>query len=84
MLSLSLPADVNGDQLAAELEAAGLTKAEVAVVGDTLEVEGVGLTEEAVAQIVSAHKPKVPVPPTTTEKLAALGFTVNELKKVLA
>lgn len=93
MITVPAPQNINGDQLAAELQADGYTDVHVTLVGDHLEVRA--LTESGyevgeqsrskIEQVVAAHVPK-PVGANADEALrdALLNFPTNGTPKQLA
>ena len=71
------PAELNGDQLAIEINASNLY-----IIEDTLVIES-DLTEKQVTDLVKAHKPTPKPEPTVAEKLLQVGLSVDDLKKAL-
>lgn len=74
---LPIPAQLNGDQLKAELGCD-----EVYIRGDKLVIGG-DLTEAQALAGIAAHVPIPPQVPTILEKLDSIGVTIPELKAAL-
>jgi hypothetical protein len=80
---LPAPSDLNGDQLADELAAAGMPDAAVTLVEDRLEVVADGATKVKVEKVVNAHKPPAepaspaPVLPLTDDEITRLRALLN-------
>jgi len=74
---LPIPAQLNGDQLQAEIGALS-----VRVNGNDLIIDS-DKTEAEVLSLVAAHIPAPFVEPTVADKLAAAGLTLDELKTAL-
>jgi hypothetical protein len=72
-----IPAELNGDQLKAELGCD-----EVYIRGDKLVIGG-DLTEAQAAAGITAHKPITPPEPTIEDKLESVGLSVTDLKAAL-
>lgn len=72
-----IPAELNGDQLKAELGCD-----EVYIRRDKLVIGG-DLTQAQAAAGIAAHKPITPPEPTVAEKLASAGLSVSDLKEAL-
>jgi hypothetical protein len=72
-----IPAELNGDQLKAELGCD-----EVYIRGDKLVIGG-DLTEAQAAAGIAAHKPIPISEPTVADKLASVGLSLEELRTAL-
>ena len=72
-----IPADLNGEQLKAELGCAEV------YIRDNALIIGGDLTQKQAADGLAAHKAKPIQPPTIAEKLAAVGLSIDDLKAAL-
>lgn len=77
LYTLPVPANLNGDQLQIELNAAAVYVGENGLVIDS------DKTEAQVKAIVALHVPAPKVEPTVAEKLASVGLSVEDLKAAL-
>ncbi len=73
----SIPAELNGEQLKAELNC------DEVYIRDQVLVIGGDVTEAQVKSAIAAHKPSKPSEPTVAEKLASVGLSVDDLKVAL-
>ena len=73
----AIPAELNGEQLKAELGCDEVyTRADKLVIGGDL-------TEAQAAAGIAAHKPVALQQPTLDEKLASVGLSLSDLKAAL-
>lgn len=82
IVTVPAPAALDGGQLEADLEAAGIA-ARVVLVGDQLDVTVVeGADQGAVAAVVKAHRPRPPAPSAREQAraAAAAATTVAQLR----
>jgi hypothetical protein len=73
----TIPANLNGEQLKAELNCAEV------YIRDNVLVIGGDLTQKQAADGLAAHKPIPIQAPTVAEKLASVGLSINDLKVAL-
>jgi hypothetical protein len=73
----TIPADLNGEQLKAELNCAEV------YIRDNVLIIGGTLTQKQAADGLAAHKPIPVQPPTVAEKLASVGLSIDDLKAAL-
>lgn len=72
-----IPAEINGEQLKAELNCF-----DVYIRENKLVIAG-ELTQVEAAAGLAAHEPKAPKEPSIQEKLASVGLSVDDLKTAL-
>ena len=72
-----IPAELNGEQLKAELNC------DEVYIRDQVLVIGGDVTEAQVKAAIAAHKPIYPSEPTVAQKLASVGLSVDDLKVAL-
>lgn len=72
-----IPAELNGEQLKAELGC------DEVYIRDKNLVIGGDVTEAQVKAAIAAHKPAKASEPTVAEKLASVGLSLNDLKAAL-
>jgi hypothetical protein len=73
----AIPAELNGEQLKAELGC------DEVYIRDQVLVIGGDVTEAQAKAAIAAHKPVKPSEPTIDEKLASVGLSINDLKAAL-
>ena len=72
-----IPAELNGEQLKAELNC------DEVYIRDQVLVIGGDVTEAQAKAAIAAHKAVQPSEPTIDEKLASVGLSINDLKAAL-
>jgi len=77
LYTLPIPANLNGDQLQIELNAADVYVGENGLIIDS------DKTEAQVKAIIAVHVPTPKAEPTVAEKLASVGLSIEELKAAL-
>ena len=88
MATFTTPTNLNGTELRAELNAAGVKISDsynaVIVSGDDLILDIAAKDKAKAEAIVSAHNGTTVAPePTIQEKLATVGLSINDLKAAL-
>jgi hypothetical protein len=88
MATFTTPTNLNGTELRAELNAAGVKISDsynaVIVSGDDLILDIAAKDKDKAEAIVSAHNGTTVAPePTIQEKLASVGLSINDLKTAL-